>query len=87
MKNQTQNPAKQTWKSKFRAARKAASRDVKNFQRAIAGETEKALAGLNNLAKQVAREVAPTLADMREIDNFIHSGRSLVTFANNRGKI
>jgi DNA primase catalytic subunit len=86
MKTQTQNTAKTNWKNSFRASRKAASRDVKNFVRSIRPQTEIALAKLSTLAREVAREVAPKLAELREVDNFIHSGRSLVAFANNRGK-
>lgn len=80
------NAAKINWKNQFRAARKSTTRELRQFERAIRHEVNAGLAKLKELQNQIAVEVAPKLAELREIDDFVNSGRSLVSFANNRGR-
>ena len=85
-KHIAQNPAKTAWRQSFREMRKAQAKDCKAFCRSIKAQTEIALAKLASLCRQVESETAKARADMRETDNFINSGKSLIAFANNRGR-
>lgn len=80
------NTAKINWKNQFRATRKAATRELRQFERSIRHEVKAGLAKLKELHNQISAEVAPKLAELCEIDDFVSSGRSLVSFANNRGR-
>lgn len=71
---------KQDYKIQSRATRLATFKDCRAFQRSIRPQARAARSLVLAMRETIAKDVAPVLDGLRQVDNFINSGKSLIAY-------